>query len=100
MCGDGGNDCGALRVAHSGISLSQAEASLVSPFTSSDPSILKVALLLREARCALATSFGRFVDLFVVVSTFGSQAKFFVFSTANLVILSSVKMVSLNYERL
>lgn len=34
MCGDGGNDCGALRSAHAGLALSEAEASVVSPFTS------------------------------------------------------------------
>ena len=34
MCGDVGNDCGALRAAHAGLALSDAEASLVSPFTS------------------------------------------------------------------
>ncbi|CAK9110236.1 unnamed protein product [Durusdinium trenchii] len=35
MTGDGGNDCGALRTAHAGLALSEAEASMVSPFSSS-----------------------------------------------------------------
>lgn len=39
MCGDGGNDCGALRAAHAGLALSDAEASLVSPFTSRTKSV-------------------------------------------------------------
>mmetsp|Transcript_8522 Transcript_8522/g.24452 ORF Transcript_8522/g.24452 Transcript_8522/m.24452 type:complete len:1333 (-) Transcript_8522:290-4288(-) len=58
MCGDGGNDCGALRVAHSGIALSDAEASVVSSFTSKAKSCKSVVDLLREGRTALHSSFG------------------------------------------
>merc|ERR1712086_415059 len=60
MCGDGGNDCGALRAAHAGIALSDAEASVVSPFTSGTKSVVSVVDLIKEGRCALATSFAAY----------------------------------------
>jgi len=60
MAGDGGNDCGALREAQAGLALSEAEASIVSPFTSNTGSIMSVVDLLREGRAALANSFGTF----------------------------------------
>ncbi|NWI16425.1 AT134 ATPase, partial [Crypturellus soui] len=60
MCGDGANDCGALKMAHAGISLSEQEASVASPFTSRTPSIACVPELIREGRAALVTSFCMF----------------------------------------
>uniref|UniRef100_A0A7N6F7J6 P-type ATPase A domain-containing protein n=1 Tax=Anabas testudineus TaxID=64144 RepID=A0A7N6F7J6_ANATE len=57
MCGDGANDCGALKRAHGGISLSELEASVASPFTSKTPNISCVPSLIREGRAALITSF-------------------------------------------
>mmetsp|Transcript_20060 Transcript_20060/g.33425 ORF Transcript_20060/g.33425 Transcript_20060/m.33425 type:complete len:1211 (-) Transcript_20060:355-3987(-) len=57
MCGDGANDCGALKAAQVGISLSEAEASIAAPFTSKVPNVECVIKLIREGRAALVTSF-------------------------------------------
>jgi cation-transporting P-type ATPase 13A2 len=60
MVGDGANDCGALRVADVGVSLSETEASLAAPFCSAVPTIACAPELVREGRAALATSFASF----------------------------------------
>ncbi|RZC41797.1 cation-transporting ATPase 13A3, partial [Asbolus verrucosus] len=60
MVGDGANDCGALKAAHVGVSLSEAEASVAAPFTSSIQDISCIIHLMLEGRCALVTSFAVF----------------------------------------
>jgi len=57
MCGDGANDCGALKAANIGVSLSDLEASIAAPFTSQEKSISSVPTIIKEGRAALVTSF-------------------------------------------
>ena len=47
MCGDGANDCAALKTANIGISLSEAEASIAAAFTSQVQNISCVITVLR-----------------------------------------------------
>eukprot|EP00437_Effrenium_voratum_P027608 CAMPEP_0181411004 /NCGR_PEP_ID=MMETSP1110-20121109/7641_1 /TAXON_ID=174948 /ORGANISM="Symbiodinium sp., Strain CCMP421" /LENGTH=1321 /DNA_ID=CAMNT_0023533589 /DNA_START=112 /DNA_END=4077 /DNA_ORIENTATION=- len=80
MTGDGGNDCGALRTAHAGIALSEAEASMVSPFSSSRGfaekgfiSLSAVVELIKEGRCCLATNMATFMYFMVYNLTLTSS---------------------------
>ncbi|XP_069170169.1 probable cation-transporting ATPase 13A4 isoform X1 [Procambarus clarkii] len=70
MCGDGCNDCGALKVANAGISLSSAEASVAAPFTSRKENIACVPILICEGRATLVSIFAAFK--YNVVSCFGA----------------------------
>lgn len=69
MCGDGANDCGALKISHAGISLSELEASVASPFTSKIPNIQCVPMLIKEGRNTLVTTFSifKFMTMFILV---------------------------------
>lgn len=60
QCPIGANDCGALRTANAGISLSLAEASVASPFTYKDKDISCVPLLIGEGRATLSAMIGAF----------------------------------------
>lgn len=60
MCGDGANDCAALKSSDAGISLSNAEASVAAPFTSHKQDIECVLEVIRQGRAALVTSFSCF----------------------------------------
>lgn len=60
MCGDGANDCGALKAAHVGISLSEVEASIAAPFTSKKATIECVEEVILEGRASLSSSFHAF----------------------------------------
>ncbi|EJU04071.1 Ca-transporting ATPase [Dacryopinax primogenitus] len=60
FCGDGANDCGALKAADVGLSLSEAEASVAAPFTSRIPDISCMIEVIKEGRAALVTSFSCF----------------------------------------
>ncbi|XP_069831157.1 probable cation-transporting ATPase 13A4 isoform X2 [Dendropsophus ebraccatus] len=60
MCGDGANDCAALKMANAGISLSEEEASVAATFNSKVTNISCVPELLKEGRAAIVTSFCMF----------------------------------------
>ncbi|KAI1636923.1 hypothetical protein F4809DRAFT_641003 [Biscogniauxia mediterranea] len=69
FCGDGANDCAALKAADVGISLSEAEASVAAPFTSRVFDIRCVPDVIREGRAALVTSFScfKFMSLYSAI---------------------------------
>lgn len=85
----------ALKVAHVGISLSQAEASIAAPFTSQITDVTCVTSVIREGRCALVTSFGifkymtcysliQFITLILLYSVSVSHYRNLIFRIANL----------------
>jgi cation-transporting ATPase 13A3/4/5 len=82
MCGDGANDSLALRAAHIGISLSQVEASVSAPFTSSVPDISCVPKVLCEGRGSLAISFCLFQFMALYSTIQFANALLIVFSNS------------------
>jgi len=74
MCGDGSNDCLALKASDVGLSLSEAESSISAPFTSNHPSIAALLNLMREGRNALSKSVSAFKIVTMVTAIEGTAA--------------------------
>lgn len=83
FCGDGGNDCGALKAAHVGIALSDTEASVVAPFTSLDKTISSVLAVVKEGRCALASAMAsyKYMIMYGQVESFNQVANAYLATT-------------------
>ena len=84
FCGDGANDCGALKAADVGISLSEAEASVAAPFTSRKFDISCVPQVIREGRAALVTSFSCFKYMSLYSAIQFTSVSFLYASASNL----------------
>lgn len=84
FCGDGANDCGALKAADVGISLSEAEASVAAPFTSRVFDISCVPEVIREGRAALVTSFSCFKYMSMYSAIQFTSVSFLYASASNL----------------
>ena len=84
MCGDGANDCTALKTANIGLSLSEAEASIAAPFTSQPDDISPILILLKQGRAALDLSTNLFKYVLLYSSTMLSSMIVLYYSTCNL----------------
>lgn len=102
MCGDGGNDCGALRAAHVGVAMSEAEASIVSPFSTKSKSLAAPVQVLKEGRAALATSFSSYSFLIMYGETIVFSKFFYIYFSVQLaewvwIIIDSFFVVCLSF---
>ncbi|XP_038078895.1 probable cation-transporting ATPase 13A3 [Patiria miniata] len=100
MCGDGANDCGALKAAHAGVALTETEASVASPFTSKIQNISCIPNVIKEGRAALVTSFSMFkfialcsmIQFVTVIIGYSYQSKLgdFMFMYADIFVMTTV----------
>ncbi|KAK2705584.1 hypothetical protein QYM36_015842, partial [Artemia franciscana] len=89
MCGDGCNDCGALKMAHAGVSLSMADASIAAPFTSRKQNISCVPYLIKEGRVSVTAGFCSF--------QFGTAISFSLFAAVLIMYSVSTEPSDLQY---
>ena len=108
FCGDGANDCGALKAADIGISLSDSEASVAAPFSSNCKNISCVLSVLLEGRASLATSFScfKFMALYsmiqftslILLYSFGSSLNDNQFVFIDLIIILPLGMLMSRFQ--
>ena len=97
MCGDGANDCGALKSADVGVSLSTEEASIAAHFSSEVFDISCLIHLLLQGKASLVTSIQTFKYMMLysliqficvtILMVLGSYLSDFQFLTSDLVII-------------
>lgn len=75
FCGDGANDCGALKAAHVGVSLCEAEASVAAPMTSKSQTIGSMITVIAEGRCTLMATYQifQFLIVYAIVQAFSTN---------------------------